>query len=107
MSCDPKIVWTHAQRDPFPGGHTNEVRLIGQDVKRYLERFPLTVSNRLEEGTTNWFLQCIERTWTRNGAPLAWVLNTIDRVEVAEECITIAGVCSPFISSKPAQGVSE
>jgi hypothetical protein len=31
---------------------------------------------------------------------LTHVLNTIDKIEVAEEIVVICGVCSPFLRSK-------
>jgi hypothetical protein len=93
-------IWVHAQTDPFPGGHRYALRISKQLADAWLTSHRLTWDDLRDAGL--WFQSLFGDLAgsARYSVPLTHVLNTIDKIEVAEELVVIYGVCSPFVRPK-------
>jgi hypothetical protein len=97
-------IWVHTQTDPFPGGHRYALRIPKQLADEWLTSHRLTWDDLRDAGL--WFQSLFGDLAgsARYAVPLTHVLNTIDKIEVAEEFVVIYGVCSPFLRSKAPSG---
>jgi hypothetical protein len=92
---DISTVWMHHQDDPYPGGHRYELHMLRSEASKYFDELAEgeTQISDTEERDFMWPLQAV----FDNFQNLEYVINTVNKVVVNEQGVTIYGVFSPFI----------
>lgn len=91
----------HAQGDPFPGGHVYKVNLYGTKLGDVCNRkvgVYKKISNSEVDQLFSYIWYLFENNVRKSGSEYGYILNTIERIEIAKDFMIIEGICSPSIS---------
>jgi hypothetical protein len=91
-------IWIHHQTNPYPGGLQYRLRIDRGVADTWLSLHRHQWSDILHAGI--WFQSLFSHLVgdQKYAAPFAFVLNTVEAIDVQRKYVEIQGTASPFVS---------